>query len=64
MCFFKVIRLSLLTWHMFFHSRDEPTVAVDPLLRQAIWVQLHRMVEEHRTTIIISTHYIQVKLDA
>jgi ABC-type multidrug transport system ATPase subunit len=40
--------------------RDEPTVGVDPLLRRAIWKELHKVYEETKSTIVISTHYIQV----
>lgn len=38
---------------------DEPTVGIDPLLRQEIWNGLTTMVEKHRKTIIITTHYIE-----
>ena len=46
---------------MLFPSRDEPTVAVDPILRQTIWRELHKMVAQYKTTVILSTHYIQVR---
>jgi len=38
---------------------DEPTVGVDPLLRQSIWNHLCSLVAANRTTVIITTHYIE-----
>ncbi|XP_052062173.1 ABC transporter G family member 20-like isoform X2 [Mytilus californianus] len=40
---------------------DEPTVGVDPLLRERIWEHLINISKdsEHETTIIITTHYIE-----
>ena len=38
---------------------DEPTVGVDPLLRQVIWRYLVTLATNERTTIIITTHYIE-----
>ncbi|XP_071536858.1 ABC transporter G family member 20 [Panulirus ornatus] len=38
---------------------DEPTVGVDPLLRSSIWEHLLKVCEMGRTTIIITTHYIE-----
>ncbi|XP_072165912.1 ABC transporter G family member 23-like [Diadema setosum] len=38
---------------------DEPTVGVDPLLRERIWDYLLKFASEGRTTIIITTHYIE-----
>lgn len=38
---------------------DEPTVGVDPLLRQSIWKYLRRLADEESKTIIITTHYIE-----
>jgi len=38
---------------------DEPTVGVDPLLRQSIWDHLVRLSTDHGKTIIITTHYIE-----
>lgn len=37
---------------------DEPTVGVDPLLRQNIWEYLIDLSQTKKTTIIITTHYI------
>ncbi|KAL7295350.1 hypothetical protein TKK_0011237 [Trichogramma kaykai] len=38
---------------------DEPTVGVDPVLRQNIWDHLVHITKDGRTTIIITTHYIE-----
>lgn len=38
---------------------DEPTVGVDPLLRTSIWQHLLEVCDNGRTTIIITTHYIE-----
>ena len=38
---------------------DEPTVGVDPLLRQSIWQHLVRLAHETSLTVIITTHYIE-----
>lgn len=37
---------------------DEPTVGVDPMLRQSIWDHLVQITKGGRTTVIITTHYI------
>ncbi|KAI4461940.1 atp-binding cassette sub-family h member 1 [Holotrichia oblita] len=37
---------------------DEPTVGVDPLLRQNIWDHLVQITKSGSTTVIITTHYI------
>lgn len=37
---------------------DEPTVGVDPVLRQSIWDHLVDITKGGRTTVIITTHYI------
>ncbi|CAG9761014.1 unnamed protein product [Ceutorhynchus assimilis] len=37
---------------------DEPTVGVDPLLRQNIWNHLVEITKHGRKTVIITTHYI------
>nr|QTW43728.1 ABCH1 [Eurytemora affinis] len=37
---------------------DEPTVGVDPLLRQNIWNHLLHLASQRRKTILITTHYI------
>ena len=38
---------------------DEPTVGVDPMLRQNIWNHLLRLCQEQKKTILITTHYIE-----
>ena len=38
---------------------DEPTVGVDPVLRARIWSHLRQMSNEHGTSVIITTHYIE-----
>lgn len=35
---------------------DEPTVGIDPELRQGIWHELHQLKREHGKTIILTTH--------
>ncbi|CAD7092081.1 unnamed protein product [Hermetia illucens] len=37
---------------------DEPTVGVDPVLRQSIWDHLVDIVKNRNQTVIITTHYI------
>lgn len=38
---------------------DEPTVGVDPLLREKIWSHLIDIAKTSQTTIMITTHYIE-----
>lgn len=38
---------------------DEPTVGVDPLLRQSIWQHLIELSQSERLTVLITTHYIE-----
>lgn len=38
---------------------DEPTVGVDPILRQSIWDHLVQITKDGNKTIIITTHYIE-----
>ncbi|KAI1290099.1 ABC transporter G family member 20 [Halotydeus destructor] len=38
---------------------DEPTVGVDPLLRETIWDYLVDLAKNERMTIMITTHYIE-----
>ncbi|CAL8085238.1 unnamed protein product [Orchesella dallaii] len=38
---------------------DEPTVGVDPLLRQRIWTYLRELASTRETTIVITTHYLE-----
>ncbi|KAL7020912.1 hypothetical protein ACKWTF_011676 [Chironomus riparius] len=43
---------------------DEPTVGVDPILRNKIWVFLQTLTTTTDTTVIISTQYIQETVNA
>uniref|UniRef100_T1JN53 ABC transmembrane type-2 domain-containing protein n=1 Tax=Strigamia maritima TaxID=126957 RepID=T1JN53_STRMM len=38
---------------------DEPTVGVDPILRENIWNHLFEVCHRERVTVIITTHYIE-----
>ncbi|KAG8226598.1 hypothetical protein J437_LFUL007290 [Ladona fulva] len=38
---------------------DEPTVGVDPVLRQSIWDYLIDITSKGNRTVIITTHYIE-----
>lgn len=38
---------------------DEPTVGVDPLLRQSIWKHLITLAQSEKITVVITTHYIE-----
>ncbi|KAE8751826.1 ABC-transporter, subfamily H member 01 [Frankliniella occidentalis] len=38
---------------------DEPTVGLDPILRQAIWDYLVKITRDDHKTVIITTHYIE-----
>lgn len=38
---------------------DEPTVGVDPVLRESIWKHLVTLTSTRKTTIMITTHYIE-----
>ena len=37
---------------------DEPTVGVDPVSRRELWSIIHRLVEERRATVLLSTAYL------
>ncbi|KAH9396286.1 hypothetical protein TYRP_019686 [Tyrophagus putrescentiae] len=43
---------------------DEPTVGVDPILRQSIWSHLIELSEKEQLTVLITTHYIEEARDA
>ncbi|KAF5281618.1 hypothetical protein FQR65_LT02938 [Abscondita terminalis] len=38
---------------------DEPTVGLDPILREIIWSYLFRLVKRQALSVIITTHYIE-----
>jgi ABC-2 type transport system ATP-binding protein len=38
---------------------DEPTVGLDPVARQAIWRQIHALVAENGTTVVLTTHLME-----
>lgn len=38
---------------------DEPTVGLDPQTRRKIWDYIKRLNELHKTTVILTTHYIE-----
>ncbi|XP_031331082.1 ABC transporter G family member 20-like isoform X2 [Photinus pyralis] len=38
---------------------DEPTVGLDPLLRETIWNHLTEITKDRSTTVILTTHYIE-----
>jgi ABC-2 type transport system ATP-binding protein len=38
---------------------DEPTVGLDPLAREAVWDQIGRLRERYRTSIVLTTHYME-----
>jgi len=37
---------------------DEPTVGLDPLARHAVWEQVERLQAQYRSTILVTTHYM------
>lgn len=43
---------------------DEPTVGLDPLLREKMWKFLKHMSRSQNTTVIITTHYIEEAREA
>ena len=43
---------------------DEPTVGVDPVLRQKVWQHLKTLTKSKGKTVIITTHYIEEARDA
>jgi ABC-2 type transport system ATP-binding protein len=38
---------------------DEPTLGLDPQSREHIWAYVERLVAEERTTVILTTHYME-----
>ncbi|KAG5313795.1 ABCGK protein, partial [Acromyrmex insinuator] len=43
---------------------DEPTVGLDPILRENIWAYMIQITQEEGTTVLITTHYIEETKDA
>ncbi|XP_056637330.1 ABC transporter G family member 20-like isoform X2 [Diorhabda sublineata] len=43
---------------------DEPTVGTDPILRDRVWKYLLKISQEDKTTIVITTHYIEETREA
>ncbi len=38
---------------------DEPTLGLDPASRKSVWEHIRELKEAHRTTIILTTHYME-----
>lgn len=38
---------------------DEPTLGLDPQTRKAIWEYIRKLKEEHKITIVLTTHYME-----
>jgi ABC-2 type transport system ATP-binding protein len=38
---------------------DEPTVGLDPIARDSVWIQVTRMQEEYGMTVLLTTHYME-----
>jgi ABC-2 type transport system ATP-binding protein len=38
---------------------DEPTVGLDPVARDAVWDFIRRLLADYRTTILLTTHYME-----
>ncbi|EQD38942.1 daunorubicin resistance ABC transporter ATPase subunit, partial [mine drainage metagenome] len=38
---------------------DEPTIGLDPQTRRHIWDYIKKLNKEHKTTLILTTHYIE-----
>ncbi|KYN03410.1 ABC transporter G family member 23 [Cyphomyrmex costatus] len=43
---------------------DEPTVGLDPILRENIWAYMIQITQEEDITVLITTHYIEETKDA
>jgi ABC-2 type transport system ATP-binding protein len=37
---------------------DEPTIGLDPVARGNVWTHIRRLREEHETTLLLTTHYM------
>lgn len=61
--FYIQIRMNLISNHLFVEPEllilDEPTVGVDPVLRNNIWDHLVHLTSTGKKTVIITTHYIE-----
>ena len=57
--YFHHAQILIFSYFAFFPPKDEPTVGVDPLLRQQIWEHLVRLADETSLTVVITTHYIE-----
>ena len=38
---------------------DEPTTGLDPEARAAMWLEVQRLAEQERLTILLTTHYLE-----
>jgi ABC-2 type transport system ATP-binding protein len=38
---------------------DEPTVGLDPIARDAVWLQIEQLREKYGATVLLTTHYMQ-----
>ena len=38
---------------------DEPTVGLDPIARESVWQQVHRLRLDHQMTVVMTTHYME-----
>ena len=38
---------------------DEPTVGLDPILRQNLWDYFIKITKEEKKTVLVTTHYIE-----
>jgi ABC-2 type transport system ATP-binding protein len=38
---------------------DEPTVGLDPVARDSVWARVRQLQEEHGTTVLLTTHYME-----
>ncbi len=38
---------------------DEPTVGLDPIAREAVWLQIEQLREKYGATVLLTTHYME-----
>lgn len=43
---------------------DEPTTGLDPQTRMTVWNVIHKLRKEEKTTVFLTTHYMEETLDA